>query len=768
MLTGTVREKGTREPLAGVHVTLETRPGAGGPQTVDTDADGRFSFPGLAPGGYTVRLRGPGVRAAQSAETLRPGRLAVVYYLAPRDTGFSVTVRAAPAQREVVETVLTAQDVKRIPGNQNDPIKAVQNLPGVARAPFGAGQIVVWGSAPGDTRVYADGVVIPRVYHFGGLRSTLNAEFVTELSFRPGAYAADYGRGLGGVIDVTTRAPRSDRVHGSVTLDLIDGSVTLEGPITKKLHVAVGARVSWIFAFLPLLNTGAQLSPFYWDYQIALRYRATPRDDIDVLVFGATSDVTAKVDDADPSARVDIDSKSYFGRALLRYTHRFSKDSSLYVMPSIGGDTFNVGSGDIGLAGTPVKLDVEQLGYNLRSEFRQRLTSYLEYRVGIDFEGTRATVETQSPRSTAIAEGDNVPVGGGTMVHDAARAESPFFNDGFFSDASGPVVRERLTYHLISAAPYLIARLRLLADRLDLSPQLRVSIDHLRLPSQLGAGGDAAGSAQTGPDFARTLVFFEPRLLARAVLLPGTLALKAGLGIFHQPPQGAELSPLFGNPLLRFQFGATYVLGADLDLRHGLHIEAQGFYKDLRSLVVPDAQTTFSSDGIGRVYGGELLVRQPLRWGLTGWLAYTLSRSERRDTPEAPWRVYRFDQTHILTLVASYRLPRGFDVGVRFRYVTGNPTTEIRGGVRSVQRQSYDASPGEENAARLPDFHQLDVRADKTFTFDRWKLGLYLEIQNLYNRKNAESLIYGGRQLLQSGRVTGLPIFPNLGVRADF
>lgn len=765
-----MREQGTREPLAGVHVTLEAGPGGGAqPAGTDTDPEGRFSFAGLLPGRYTVRLRGPAVRAAQSAEALRPGRLAVVYYLAPRDTGFAVTVRAAPARREVVETVLTAQEVKRIPGNQNDPIKAVQNLPGVARAPFGAGQIVVWGSAPGDTRVYADGVVIPRVYHFGGLRSTLNAEFVTELSFRPGAYGADYGRGLGGVIDVTTRAPRSDRVHGSVTLDLIDGSVTLEGPITKKLHVAVGARLSWIFAFLPLFNTGAQLSPFYWDYQIALRYRATPRDDIDVLIFGATSDVTAKVDDADPSARVDIDSKSYFGRALLRYTHRFSKDSALYVMPSIGGDTFNVGSGDIGLSGTPVKLDVKQLGYNLRSEFRQRLTTFLDYRVGLDLEGTRATVETQSPRSTAIAEGDNVPAGGGSMVHDAARAESPFFNDGFFSDASGPVVRELLTYHLISAAPYLIARLRLLADRLELSPQLRVSIDHLRLPSRSGAGTRTDTDEEAPPaDFARTMVFFEPRLFARAVLIPGTLALKAGLGIFHQPPQGAELSPQFGNPLLRFQFGATYVLGTDIDLRHGLHIEAQGFYKDLRSLVVPDAQTTFSSDGIGRVYGGELLVRQPLRWGLTGWIAYTLSRSERRDAPEDPWRVYRFDQTHILTVVASYRLPRGFDVGIRFRYVTGNPTTPIRGGVRSVQRQSYEAVPGEENSERLPDFHQLDVRADKSFTFNRWKLGLFVEIQNLYNRKNAESLIYGGRQLFQSGRVTGLPIFPNLGVRADF
>ena len=64
---------------------------------------------------------------------------------------------------------------------------------------------MVWGSAPGDTRVYADGVQIPRVYHFGGVRSTISAEFVTDVNFRPGAYGADYGRGLGGCLLYTSR-----------------------------------------------------------------------------------------------------------------------------------------------------------------------------------------------------------------------------------------------------------------------------------------------------------------------------------------------------------------------------------------------------------------------------------------------------------------------------------------------------------------------------------------------------------------------------------
>ena len=150
-------------------------------------------------------------------------------------------------------------------------------------------------------------------------------------------------------------------------------------------------------------------------------------------------------------------------------------------------------------------------------------------------------------------------------------------------------------------------------------------------------------------------------------------------------------------------------------------------------------------------------------------VAYTVSRSERKDRPDEPWRLFRYDQTHILTLVASYKLPWwGLEVGLRFRYVTGNPTTPIDGGLRNTQGQTWTSIQGERFSARLPDFHQLDLRIDKTFTFNRWKLGLYLDIQNLYNQANTETLVYGGRQLYQSAPITGIPFFPNIGVRADF
>jgi hypothetical protein len=758
--SGIVKQQGTRDPLPGIEVIATPREGPAA--TALTDEAGRFHFGGLLPGSVRVSLRGTAIRLTDLKETLRPGRLSVIYYAAKKSSSFETVVRSRTAHREVIETTLSRDEVRAIAGNQNDVVKAVQNLPGVARAPFGIGQLVVWGSSPSDTRAYADGVLIPRVYHFGGLRSTISAEFVDELRFTPGAYGASYGRGLGGVVEITTRAPRSDRWHGSVTLDLIDGGLTIEGPITKKLHIAAGARLSWISAFLPLLNrSGPQISPFYWDYQLALRYQASSRDDIDLLIFGATSNVTAKVDSTDPNGRVDIDSKSYFGRARLRYTHRFSRDSTLTIMPSLGGDTFTVDTKDTGFGGTPVRLTVRQLGYNLRAELRQKLFTWFSYAAGLDFEGSYAQVETLQPLAPLGGYGGAVPAGGGDTVLSAGRSESTFIGAGFFADSKGPPLLERLDYQLISTAPYVMTSL-LLGERVMLSPQLRLSIESVFLENDFHS--DATSGA---PSYTR--VFFEPRLATRFTLLPERLFLVGALGAYHQAPQGAELSPRFGNPYLQWQTGTTYTLGFESNLAQGLHLSAQGFYKDLRNLVVSDVEKNFDNDGLGRVYGGELLLRQAPWRGLSGWVAYTLSRSERRNQAGEPWRVYQFDQTHILTLIASYKLPvGGVMFGVRFRYVTGNPTTPYVGGVRDTSSQGYYAVIGEPSSVRLPDFHQLDVRIDKTFTFNRWRLGMYLEVQNLYNRHNAESLIYGGRQLYQQGNVTGLPIFPNLGFRADF
>jgi hypothetical protein len=118
-------------------------------------------------------------------ETIKPGQKRTMKYFVEEkeeDVDEEVVVRAARIKKEAVETRIRTEEARKVPGTQGDTLKVVQNLPGVGRASFGSGQLVVWGSSPKETRVNVDGVEIPALYHMGGLRSTVNSDLVKSSS----------------------------------------------------------------------------------------------------------------------------------------------------------------------------------------------------------------------------------------------------------------------------------------------------------------------------------------------------------------------------------------------------------------------------------------------------------------------------------------------------------------------------------------------------------------------------------------------------------
>src|SRR5262249_36942811 len=154
-----------------------------------------------------------------------------------------------------------------------------------------------------------------------------------------------------------------------------------------------------------------------------------------------------------------------------------------------------------------------------------------------------------------------------------------------------------------------------------------------------------------------------------------------GGGLYHQPPDAEDLSAVFGNPRLGVAAGAHASLGAAYKLTPTLSIEVTGFAKRLWGLASrsPDAPPPLAQalvdGGAGRSYGGQLLLRQELVKGFFGWITYSLIRSERRDHPGGGWRLFDYDQTHVLGVLASYQLGAGWEAGARFRFATGAPRT---------------------------------------------------------------------------------------------
>jgi hypothetical protein len=174
----------------------------------------------------------------------------------------------------------------------------------------------------------------------------------------------------------------------------------------------------------------------------------------------------------------------------------------------------------------------------------------------------------------------------------------------------------------------------------------------------------------------------------------------------------------------------------------------------------------YDNGGKGRVWGMEFLLRHDGGERLSGWIAYTLSQAKRRDSGVESDRLFDFDQTHILTAVGNIRLGDRWTLGARFRFVSGNPRTPIVGSVMNASADRYEPIFGKVNSVRNDSFHQLDVRVDRSWIFNRFILHAYLDVQNVYNRSNSEGLVYS-YDYSQSSVQRGLPILAIFGVKAD-
>jgi hypothetical protein len=111
-------------------------------------------------------------------------------------------------------------------------------------------------------------------------------------------------------------------------------------------------------------------------------------------------------------------------------------------------------------------------------------------------------------------------------------------------------------------------------------------------------------------------------------------------------------------------------------------------------------------------------------------------------------------------------LGRGWETGLTFRLVSGNPDTPVAGSIYDVDSGLYLPVYGDINTIRSQMFHRLDVRIEKMWTFKAWRLALYLDVQNAYNAGNQEGLVYDFR-FNESQVLTGLPILPVIGVRGE-
>jgi outer membrane receptor protein involved in Fe transport len=249
------------------------------------------------------------------------------------------------------------------------------------------------------------------------------------------------------------------------------------------------------------------------------------------------------------------------------------------------------------------------------------------------------------------------------------------------------------------------------------------------------------------------------------------MRVKFGVGIFSQPPEFQESDSTIGNPNLDPLKAVHLGAGWEYDALPGFRFGVEGFYKYLwdRPVSTPGGEAPFYiTNGIGRIYGAEfsINIRPATGRQYFGYLSYTLSRSERKDGPLEPWRLFDFDQTHILTAAFVYNFPRNWEIGGTFRIVSGNPGTPVIGSIYDALNDVYSPIDGRVNTLRNPLFHQLDIRIQKKWIFEGWRLAVFLDIRNAYNQQNQEGIIFN-YDFSQQTPLLGLPIIPALGIRGE-
>ncbi|GAB5524216.1 MAG: TonB-dependent receptor [Roseivirga sp.] len=730
-LKGTVKDGETGEDLIGASVyIIETQGGA------ISNPYGFYSVV-LPEGSYTLKISYIGYATVVKKVELQTDLSLNVELLPETSQLEEVTVYAEAEDSNVKDTKMSvaridATTIKQLPTvfGEADVIKSIQLLPGVSSAGETSGGFNVRGGSADQNLILLDEATIFNTSHLFGLVSVFNADAIKDVTLYKGGIPASYGGRLSSVLDVRQKEGNSKEFGGSAGIGLVSSRLNLEGPLDGgKGSFLLAGRRSYVDLFLPAILDDPP-TVFFYDVNLKANYA-------------------------------------------------FNDNNRLFISGYFGRDNFSVDNF--------LNNDWGNLAFNLRYNrvINNKLFSnfsfiYSDYRYNFDIERSdgyawEAHIENFNFKSdfSLFLEGENqLDFGANLLYYD--------FNPGQISpnEESSTVPTTLDAKFAFEPAAYVNFKKKLSARAtleagMRFSSFFRMGQEEISLyendqPVLYNASlgryekGRVIGTERfdTGESIS-SFFNLEPRLMlnyqlnsnssfkvsynrtAQYIHLISNSTSPTALNIWT--PSGPYTDPQIADQL---------ALGYFRNFKDNtFETSVEAFYKDMQNQVdyVDGADIQLNNNletellsGQGRAYGLELYVRKK-RGRFTGWLSYTLSRSERRVsgvTDEDPginlgeYYPSNFDKTHDLSVSTFYKLTDRVSLSANFIYQTGMPTTY------PASRYEFGGLVGANfegrNQQRLPDNHRLDVsltlKAKKKRKWDSsWVFSLY----NLYNNRNA-------------------------------
>ena len=737
-ILGEVYRQGSRDRISSAQVRLRETD-----QETLTNSAGKFRFENLPPGEYTLSISAQGYRSADhTTVTVKPGKATEVkLYLEPIPfllPEVPVTAERFPAT--VSQESLQSIEIKRMPGTAGDALRALPSLPGISVANDFDGSLYIRGGAPEDNVFYFDRLPIGYPYHFFGLVSTVSSEVIERMDVYAGGFGAEFGADAQAVIDIHSRRGNQERFAGKFNINMLYSEGMVEGPIGKRGTWYVAGRRSYLDLLVPLfidldeeVEVGPNMAlPRFWDYQARFSYDLSEKHQLTLNAF-ATSDFFNIEAAFEEEAEIEYFSyKNGFNAQGIHLRSHLTDRLTSNLTLSRSYNLFRIAHGASSEA--YFFFEIAQPTYQLREDLTYKLNSRYQLESGVLFSNAVGSVSS--------------------FLSDPDRFDEDFsFFAGVELDADELKkldVARRFT-HLES---YLQARYTPVPF---LSAALGVRSTYLNFTDELSVKPRASLQFQVSDGS-------EIRLL---------------YGQYNQRPQLRHILPDIGNPNVKSSVAKHYVLEVERAISSSTYLKLAGYYKDHDKIIMTDDVSKYLNQGEGFARGAEVLLRHRQGGRFFGFLSYAYSRSRRREQPEAPLHLYSFDQTHVATLVGSYNLTPTWEIGAKWRYSTGNPYTPTIGFEHREERKTdarfgeviaISEVPvlGEVNSLRVPPFHRLDIRIKKSFIFDRWQMGVFLELFNVYNRKNVLEFYFESNDLNQKEAFHQLPFIPYLGVMMAF
>ena len=743
-IEGRVFDAKNNEPLPFTNIII-----SGTNIGTSSDLDGNFVFTGIEPGFVKLNATSVGYEKYTSEDFMVTNAKTVFVNLPLVETSVKldeIVVRASPFQRDQESPLslrrLNISEIERNPGSNRDISKMLQSLPGVASTPAQRNDVIVRGGGPAENSFYLDGLEIPIINHFstqgasGGPVGIINVDFIREVNFYSGAFPASSGNSLSSVIDFKMIDPNKDKWNYRATVGATDLGFTANGPVSKNSGLIFSVRRSYLQFLFDVI--GLPFLPTYNDLQFKYKYNIDKKNQITIIGLGALDQNKLNFGIENPDEKQ---------RYILGYLPE--NDQWSYTIGAVYRHFSKNGFHTVALS----RNSLNNLAYKYQDNIKEDTLKILDY-------NSRETENKLRYEFTGTKSGWNYNYGAGAQLSE--------FTDKTFQkqyvEGTVQTFNRTANLNIFSWNTFGQVSHGFLADRLTLS---------------LGVRMDANNYASSMSDMFKQI---SPRI-SGSYALTEKWFINANMGKYFQRPAYTTLgftdnSGAFVNKEndLKYINVSHFVAGLELKPDETSRISLEGFYKYYANypFSVLDSVSIASKGGDFGVYGNEEVVstnngnasgfeiyaRDVDFFGFNTILSYTFVRSRFEDKnneliPSA------WDNKHLLNLTVLKKLKNNWNIGGKWRFIGGAPYTPYNDTLSSyVEAWNVQGGPyldyNQFNAMRLSSFHQLDMRVDKQYFFDKWSLMVYVDIQNIYNFQSESAAVF-----TRESDAAGMPIIVN-------